>query len=148
MKINWGTGLVIGMVLFIVFIMFMVMTMMTDERYDHDLVTEEYYEKDLQYQREIDAEKKGNTFSAPIRTERSQQGISLYFPPEIDTDKLKGKVSLYRPSNQSLDFDLPLVVSNGSMLIPNARLLDGRWDIRVEWEYEGEEYLYKEAITY
>ena len=79
---------------------------------------------------------------------RSQEGISLYFPPEIDTDKLTGKVSLYRPSNQSLDFDLPLVVSNGSMLIPNARLLDGRWDIRVEWEYQGEEYLYKEAITY
>lgn len=148
MKINWGTGLVIGMIAFIAFIMYMVTTMMTDDRYNHDLVTEEYYEKDLQYQKEIDAESKGNTFSVPVRTERSDQGLVLYFPPEVDSGKVNGKVSLYRPSNERLDFDLPLVVSNGSMLIPNARLLDGRWDIRVDWEYQGENYLFKEAFTY
>ena len=50
MKINWGTGLVIGMVLFIAFIMFMVITMMTDKKYSHDLVTEDYYQKEIVYQ--------------------------------------------------------------------------------------------------
>ena len=60
MKINWGTGIVIGMTLFIGFIMYMVITMMTDKNYDHDLVTEAYYAKDLAYQQEIDAEKNAN----------------------------------------------------------------------------------------
>jgi hypothetical protein len=27
-------------------------------------------------------------------------------------------------------------------------LLDGRWDIKVSWEYQGEAYLYKKKITY
>ncbi|MDT0678828.1 cytochrome C oxidase Cbb3, partial [Zunongwangia sp. F117] len=36
MKINWGTGLVIGMVAFISFIMYFVVTMMTSNEYDHD----------------------------------------------------------------------------------------------------------------
>jgi hypothetical protein len=47
-----------------------------------------------------------------------------------------------------LDFDLPISLSNTHLLIPDKRLLDGRWDIKVFWEYEGEQYLYKESITY
>ncbi|MEO1010524.1 MAG: cytochrome C oxidase Cbb3, partial [Bacteroidota bacterium] len=34
------------------------------------------------------------------------------------------------------------------LLIPDKRLLDGRWDIRILWEYQGKPYLLKESITY
>ena len=148
MKINWGPGLVIGMALFIGFIMFMVITMMTDKAYDHDLVTEGYYEKDLQYQQEIDAETKMNRFSAAIKGQKTDKGWVLTFPPEIDASKIKGKVFLYRPSDERLDFSLPIVLSNSQLLIPDERLLGGRWNITVDWSYQGESYLYKEAITY
>lgn len=148
MKINWGTGLVIGMLVFIAFIMFMVITMMTDKDYNHDLVTEAYYEKDLQYQTEIDAEKKAFRFSEPIRGEKTADGWVLKFPEEIEKDKIKGKVFLYRPSNKRLDFYIPIVLSNSQLLIPDERLLGGRWNITMEWEYEGETYLYKDSIVY
>ena len=61
MKINWGTGLVIGMVLFIGFIMYFVIQIMTDKELDYDLVVEEYYKREMVYQQELDAEK--NSFS-------------------------------------------------------------------------------------
>ncbi|MEP5434179.1 MAG: FixH family protein, partial [Flavobacteriaceae bacterium] len=56
-------------------------------------------------------------------------------------------VSLYRPSNKNLDFNLPISLSNSQLLIPDNQLLEGRWDIKIFWEYAGKEFLHKESIT-
>ncbi|MAP55055.1 MAG: cytochrome C oxidase Cbb3 [Altibacter sp.] len=148
MKINWGTGLAIGMVLFIAFIMFMVITMSTDDRYDYDLVTEEYYKKELAYQQEIDAETNLKDFSKGIVGTKVAEGWQLTFPDDMDIPKLKGTVFLYRPSNKQLDFDLPIEVSGSNLLIPDERFLDGRWNITMAMTYNGKNYLYKAEITY
>ncbi len=66
----------------------------------------------------------------------------------IDLKKIKGKVSLYRPSDKHLDFNLPISLSNTHLLIPDKRLLDGRWDIKIAWEYQDKPYLFKKSITY
>jgi nitrogen fixation protein FixH len=147
MKINWGTGIVIAFVAFIGFILFFVIRMSTDYRANHDLVTETYYKETLEYQNVIDAERNANK-NAKISSEKTPEGLLVNFPRTIDFRNVKGKVSLYRPSNKHLDFDLPISLSNTHLLIPDKRLLDGRWDIKVFWEYEGEQYLYKESITY
>jgi len=148
MKINWGTGLVIGMALFIGFILFFVITMSTDKKYRHDLVTEEYYKKEMMYQQEIDAEGNLNMLSSKLIGHKTDEGWVINFPKDIDATKLNGTVFLYRPSNEQLDFDFPLVLSGSNLLIPDNSLLDGRWNITVAWEYEGEKYLYKKDIIY
>ncbi len=147
MKINWGTAIVIAFIAFISFILFFVVRMSTDGRANHDLVTEEYYKAELGYQKEIDAETNANE-NAKITIDKTPEGLLLKFPEQKDFQKIKGTVSLYRPSNKHLDFDLPVSISNAHLLIPDKRLLDGRWDIKVSWEYEGEDYLHKESITY
>lgn len=147
MKINWGTAIVIAFIAFISFILFFVVRMSTDGRANHDLVTEEYYKAELGYQKEIDAETNANENAKIIMT-KTPEGLLLKFPEKADFQKIKGTVSLYRPSNKHLDFDLPVSISNAHLLIPDKRLLDGRWDIKVSWEYEGEDYLHKESITY
>ena len=148
MKINWGTGLMIGMALFIGFILFFVVKMSTDKKYSHDLVTEEFYQKGMAYQDEIDAEQNSSTLSSNIVGKRLNTGWQLTFPKEIESSKIEGTVFLYRPSNKQLDFDFPLVLSGSNLLIPDNRLLDGRWNIKVAWKYQGEVYLYKEEIVY
>lgn len=148
MKINWGTGLVIGMVLFIAFIMYFVIKISTDKNYDYDLVTEEYYKKELVYQKEIDAEENSNTLENNISGKKTAEGWLLTFPDNLDVSKISGTVSLYRPSNKKLDFDLPLKLSGHNLLIPDERLVAGRWNTIVQWEYEGERYLFKEEIVY
>ena len=49
MKIGWGTGIVIAFVLFIAFIMYFVVNMTVNKKYDHDFVTEDYYNKEIAY---------------------------------------------------------------------------------------------------
>ncbi|WP_347374960.1 FixH family protein [Aequorivita sp. Q41] len=148
MKINWGTGLVIVLALFIAFIMFFVIKISTDKKYDYDLVTDEYYKKEMVYQKEIDAEENSNSLESTISGKKITEGWMLKFPKNIDYSKIEGTVFLYRPSNKQMDFHLPLKLINPNLLIPDERLVAGRWNIIVQWNYKGEDYLYKNEIVY
>ncbi|PIB38743.1 FixH family protein [Maribacter sp. 4G9] len=148
MKINWGTGIVLAFIGFIGFIMFFVVRMSTDTRANHDLVTEDYYRQELAYQKEIDAQNNANKDINQVEVNKSANGLEIVFPIKLNPKEIEGTVSLYRPSNKQLDFDLPISLSNNHLLIPDNRLLDGRWDIKIRWNYNGTEYLHKEKITY
>ncbi len=148
MKLNWGTSIVIAFVAFISFILFFVVRMSIDDKANHDLVTKDYYRAELNYQKEINAEKNAIEDGVKLLIEKKAEGLLVSFPKKVDMKKVKGQVSLYRPSNKHLDFDLPLSLSNSHLLIPDKRMLDGRWDIKIFWNYDNEAYLHKESITY
>ena len=80
MKINWGTGLVIGMLAFISFIMYFVITMLSSKDYDHDLVTEDYYRAELYYQQDIDAEKNALAMKEQIQVKTEGNKLVVQFP--------------------------------------------------------------------
>ncbi|MFD0796326.1 FixH family protein [Maribacter chungangensis] len=147
MKINWGTAIVLSFIAFISFILYFVIQMNVDHKANHDLVTEDYYKDALNHQTEINAEVNANRHEK-VTLEKTGEGLILHFPSTIDFKKAKGTVSLYRPSNKQLDFDLPVSLSDANLLIPDKRLLDGRWDIKITWSHDGEDYLQKESITY
>ena len=48
-KINWGTGIAIAIALFIVFILSFVYKTIFIEKYEHHLVSEDYYKDELHY---------------------------------------------------------------------------------------------------
>jgi len=148
MKINWGTGIVLSFIGFIAFILFFVIRMSMDDNANHDLVTEDYYKKELGYQQEINAEKEANALPEKMEIRITDNGLLIIFPEELDHKEINGTVSLYRPSNKHLDFDFPISLSNAHLLIPDNSLLDGRWDIKVLWNYKEKEYLVKKSITY
>lgn len=148
MKINWGTGILMAFIAFISFILFFVVKMSMDDRANHDLVTKEYYKAELGYQKEINAETNASNLSEKLSIRKTSEGLLVQFPKNINPEKIEGTVSLYRPSNKHLDFDLPVSLSNSHLLIPDKRLLDGRWDIKISWEYQDTPYLHKESITY
>ncbi len=148
MKINWGTGIVLAFVAFIAFILYFVVFAGTQDRAEHNLVTKDYYEAELGYQDEIDAEKNAKNLTDRLTLEKSDDGLKIEFPPNQKNKKINGTVFLYRPSNKKLDFELPISSSETSLLIPDERLLEGRWNIKVFWECEGVNYLHKENITY
>ncbi len=148
MRINWGTGIVLAFIGFISFIMYFVIQMNMENRADHELVTKDYYKKELAYQKEIDAEKNAVVHNAKLQITKSEKGVLIAFPENFEPKKITGKVSLYRPSNRHLDVNFPISLSNTHLLIPDNRLVDGRWDITIEWSYNGNSFLHKEKIRY
>jgi hypothetical protein len=147
MKINWGTGIVIAIIAFMSFIMYLVITMSTDKSYKHDLVTDAYYQQELEYQQEIDAIKNASELKENIKLKQSVKGLIVHFPEGLDYTKITGKVFLYRPSNKQLDFEIPISISNNYLLVPEKRLLDGRWNITVTWNYKNTAYQFKKELN-
>jgi len=146
MKINWGTGIVIAIALFMGFILFFVIKVQSDSKYDNELVVEEYYKHDAVFEQEMKRiQNAHDLIEKPVFT-KTEAGVTVVFPAVFTPNKIKGKVSLYRPSNKKLDFEIPISPSNPTLLIPKSKLVGGQWDINMEWQYEGKEYLSKEAI--
>jgi nitrogen fixation protein FixH len=148
MKINWGTGIVLAFIGFIGFILYFVILASTGENSDHHLVTEDYYQEELVYQNEIDAEANAKNMAPGFQINKSEEGLLIEIPEALRFKDLHGTLSLYRPSNKHLDFDLDISLSNSHLLIPDERLLDGRWDIKLRWSEEDKNYLVKKSITY
>ena len=148
MKINWGTGIVLAFIGFISFIMYFVINMNINKKYDHDLVTEDYYKQELNFQNDLNKENNAKSLEIDLTWKKTEDGIIIMFPNNLDIRDIKGKVFLYRPSNKQLDFESAISLSSHNLLIPDKRLLDGRWNLKVDWEYKGEAYLFKKEITY
>ena len=135
-KFNWGTGIVLAFIGFISFIMYFIISMNTNSDYQHDLVTEDYYKAELEYQNDINKEENAKILEKNIRWKKTDEGIIIEFPKNLDIKNITGKVFLYRPSNKQLDFEIKISLSNHNLLIPDKRLLDGRWNIKVYWQYQ------------
>lgn len=148
MKISWGTGIVLAIIGFISFIMYFVITMSTDKAYKYDLVTEEYYKTELAFQQQIDKETNAQNLQENIQVEKTEAGLVIRFPKELDFSKIKGKMFLYRPSNKQLDNELPLSLSSSQLLVPDSSLAGGRWNITIDWSYGDESYYFKKDINY
>lgn len=148
MKINWGTGIVLAFIGFISFIMYFIITMNVNNKYDHDLVSEDYYADELKYQGDIDKLKNAKNLEENISIKRTAEGLKIQFPADANFKDITGNVFLYRPSDKQLDFETSISLSNSNLLIPDKRLVDGRWNIKVDWQYNGKSYLFKESINY
>ncbi len=146
MKINWGTGIVIAFGLFMAFILYFVIEVQSNSKYDNDLVIEEYYKHDAQFGKEMQRTQNAQDLVEKPKVIVTQEGVLITFPSVFVPKKIKGTVSLYRPSNKKMDFEIPISISEPTLLIPKKSLVGGRWDINMEWQYEGKSYLTKETI--
>ena len=148
MKINWGTGIVIAFALFMVFILSFVYKVQSNQKYDNELVTKEYYKKEATVQIDIEKKQHANALKNLVVIKKVVEGIIIEFPSDFDYSKIKGKVSLYRPSSQKLDFEINISLSSPYLLIPKSNLTGGLWDISVDWNYNETDYLNKETIYF
>lgn len=146
MKINWGTGIVIAFALFISFILYFIIKVQSNSKYDNELVVEEYYKNDAKFGAEmIRVQNAQDLKKKPVITNASD-GITIVFPDVFNPKSIKGKVVFYRPSDKKFDFEIPISLSTSSLNVPKEKLLGGRWDINMEWQYDGKQYLTKEVI--
>ncbi|HZW77372.1 MAG TPA: FixH family protein [Flavobacteriaceae bacterium] len=148
MKINWGGGLVIGMVLFIGFILYFVIQIMTNKKYEFELVTEDYYSKEMVFQDELNASRNSYDLKENIVSKRTREGLVFTFPKGYDYSKIDGTINIYRPSNSRLDFDMPLRLTDSAFVVPADKLVEGRYSAIVTWNYDGKTYRYKNDLYY
>jgi len=144
MKINWGTSIVIAFALYMSFILYFVFEVQRNDKYDNELVVEEYYKHDARFGEEMDKIQRAADLPQKPSITVSEKGVQIDFPTVFQPEKITGKISLYRPSAKKLDFEIP--ISGSTLFIPNSDFAGGQWDITMSWEYEGVSYITKKPI--
>ena len=143
MKFNWGTGILIFLILFLlaaaVFIVFAM-------KQEVNLVHEDYYEKGVDYEAQMKAEARSIAFGDSIQTHFESEFLVVDFSGYGDIKIDSGGVVLYRPSSSSLDLKMPFDFPNGSMKILATELYKGRYILKLNWYSEGLKYEVDKAI--
>jgi hypothetical protein len=97
---------------------------------DVDLVSKDYYQKELAYQNHIDQVKATRqlTDQVTITHAAAAEQLSVVFPAGSQVAPVKGQVRFFRPSDARLDFNLPLKLNQqGQQHIRTTALAKGRW---------------------
>ncbi|RYG09282.1 MAG: nitrogen fixation protein FixH [Chitinophagaceae bacterium] len=140
---NWGTKLVLGMALFMSFIIGMVVYMFKQHGNDA-LVEDDYYEKGINYDEEYNA--KANTLNddatPTIKLSKSQLILQLKNAADY-------QLTLMRPSAAAKDVkSRGKTVGDSNLIIVDATKLDkGMWSLKLEWKANGKNYQFKKDIT-
>jgi nitrogen fixation protein FixH len=143
-KSRWGSGLVLVFVLFVVTMLGITGFLMTQ---DVNLVTDRYYDKELQYQARIQAMERTRALGTSAGLERTSGGILLRFPPGVPRIEIAGTVTLYRPADHSADRTLPVAPDSlWQQFVPTTSLESGLWRCQVQWTMRQEEYYLEQPI--
>lgn len=97
---NWGVKIVLVFIAFVTGILFMVFKSYNQKT---DLVTTDYYAKELQYQEKIDKMKRVQALSAPVKFEVKGSELIIMFPKDFSGKLLTGEVVLYYPADKNKD---------------------------------------------
>lgn len=147
MKLDWGHGIAIALGSFMIFIL----ALLFSAGDTGSLVTENYYEKELTFQNEIDALRSAKALPAEEQPEVIMQanGINFDFPDSIDASQFKGEVYLLRNEDDTKDVRMPIKLqSRNQFLVPSVKLQDGVYELNLSWKINDKEYLIKKSIRW
>ena len=144
-KISWGTGIAIGIIVFVIISITMTVIFMTQ---DVSLVSDNYYEKSLSYQEEIDKQSRTNSLDDQVKINFNGEIINILFPVEYLNNNISGEIYFYRPSDSKLDFKMPLDLNEeGNQMILVKDFEKGFWRVKLNWTMNGNGYYNEKAIT-
>ena len=111
---NWGKGIIIAMSAFVIFILTLVFTLMSNRV---DLTSDDYYKKEIGFQDEIEAQRLGQKFDRKLIIQQSKNSIFFEFKDSLPA-KI-GTIEFNRPSDQKLD---KTIVWKGEQMILSKNL--------------------------
>nr|NQU94395.1 FixH family protein [Bacteroidota bacterium] len=144
MKFNWGTGIVL---VIIVFILGMAVMVFIAFRQNINLVHEDYYPKEIEHQQQIDKRKNARDLKEQITIKYTNDTIGIGFPSIFEYDKLLGKILLFRPSDNKKDILLQLALNKtGKQFVSTSGMEKGKYIVQVEWVYRDVWYYFEKDI--
>ncbi|RZJ35667.1 MAG: cytochrome C oxidase Cbb3 [Flavobacterium sp.] len=146
MKLNWGTSIVIAFVLFMSFILYFVIKVQGNSKYDNELVIDEYYKHDAHFGEEMTKLQNAEELTEKPQISAGSDGVTIDFPLSMQSDKIQGTVSFYRPSSKKLDFVKAIALTDHSMIISSKDFPAGEWRITLSWKYDGKDFTIEKGI--
>ena len=140
---NWGTKILIVYVVFISGILFMVFKSSTQKT---DLVTTDYYAKELKYQDKINEMNRVQALSTPVEFVIKDNALIIRFPKDFAGKKLTGEAVLYCPSDENKDLKNNFSVQDEPVKIIIPATNKGLHELHLSWQDGGITYYFEKKI--
>ncbi len=145
-KFNWGTGLAIFIVLFLVVTIGQVIII--HMVVDYDLVEEEYYAAEIKYQEQIDKLKRTEALPEKLQIKLVDKIIEFTFPSIFSPKSITGTVTYYKPSDDLLDKKQTIKLNEENKMYMNTdELTTGFWKIKVDWSVNNVTYYNEKSMV-
>ncbi len=131
LKLNWGISIVVFYVAFMTALFSFVVFSTTVH---NDLVTDDYYGKQIAFQQHIDKVKRTLLLKRQLAIQQKNDYIALTFPDVFDSDSIVGRINFYRPDDSGKDFFIDIRPdTNLNQVVPTGSLQHGLWKVKIDW---------------
>jgi hypothetical protein len=147
---NWGLWIIIALVIFLCYIA-VFLVFVGGERFD--IVEENYYEKGLQYQKQIDIVSRTSNLSEKVLIIKNDNQLTVILPKDFKGSDINGKITFYRPSDSRLDRSYHIRAdSNLTRTFDITNFARGIWIVKLilKSDFSGEvkDYYFEEELIF
>lgn len=140
---NWGYKILAVYLGFVAVIVFMVFRS-SNEKFD--LVTKDYYAKELKYQDQIERVKRTGQLTGKVVVSQENSSLKVTLPADFNGKSLKGDLLLYFPADETKDVKKAFSGSELTITLPIQAGNKGMHTLQVNWEADNQQYYYEEKI--
>ena len=115
-------------------------------RQDVNLVHEDYYEKGVDYNHQMEVDARSAGFRDSIRVQMDEEWMRINLAATLAASIDSGNLLFFRPSSSSLDLSMPFRQVDSPLMIPRTGLIPGRYILKVNWFVGGLEYQVDETL--
>ena len=142
----WPYAIIATFVLFAAYIGSMVQQAM---RTNVELVSPDYYKQELAFQQRIETVARTAALPSPVLVHYNEdaQRLTLQLPATLAGQAVRGQVHFFRPSDQKLDFALPLLpAADLVQRINTSKMRPGYWRVRLDFTAGGQAYFLEKNL--
>jgi hypothetical protein len=140
-KSNWGKGLTLAIIGFMAAMLGMVYISF---RQTNEMIEDNYYERELKYQKIIDAKNELIDYRNFEYISADDKLIHLHLPSEVSNKIESGFFQFIRLDNESMDKKFPISqVNSNSLAISKSDLIHGEYRVKLAWKNDGKDYFYE-----
>lgn len=145
MKANWGTGIVISLIIMVCGMLALVYIAV---RQDYFLVETDYYQKGINYQDQINRINNVNSLREKPQLVVTNQMLMIQFPAWFRNKTIEGEILIYSPVDEKLDKNSSLKLDETlSQTISLQQTKPGRYIIKLNWKADETPYYWEQQIT-
>ena len=131
-KFTWGHGIALALACFIGFILYLIFIFPIGKQ-TSDLVSDNYYQDELEYQKVIDAKKNAAKLENQPTYQVTSEGIQITFPKDAKPDGNKANFILFRTDDSNLDVKKEVTISQNYFIIPKKVIAKGSYTLKLKW---------------
>jgi nitrogen fixation protein FixH len=136
-RISWGTRIAF---LYIGFVALIATLVISATRMDFDLVSKDYYQQEIGYQKRLDATAATSALSQPLAATVNATNVVVLFPQEFAKQTVDATIRFYSPINDTHDREFKLQSADGKIFIERAKLDKTAYTLQVSWNAGDKDY--------